>query len=331
MKIASKPRAAFTLIELIVVLSIIALLLTLSAAVVMRLQESSKESNTNTELRKIQMKLEEQWKAAVAQIKTEDPPQGVKELTKNADGTYDIARAKAFHMKMRLRQEFPQNFGDLFSGGSVQAPNGQVYTYGAKAAFVQALKNPFQSPPGTFIDSPPESHSAALLVLILSQGRGGSTTDPESIARTKLMDFPQNPGPNGQQPPPVQLRVFADQWGNHIAFRRVADDDLLDVLAELNQPPFVAPGQVSSGNMDPQDPDGRLKLPAQYWLTPPNKPNNRITALSFLAHTGSRPLIADPFDGRNRGPYAFSAGKDGIFFNENDLYSYRLAREGKGN
>src|SRR5262245_3738809 len=324
MKIASKPRAAFTLIELIVVLSIIALLATLSAAVVLRLQESSKESNTNTDLRKIHMKLMEQWKPVVDQIKKENPPDALIQLTRNADGTQDIARAKAFHMMMRLRQEFPQNFGDVFSTASFTPPSGQTYTYNSKAAFVQAVKSPLQPTPGTFVDSPPESQSAALLVLILTQGRGGSATDPESIARTKLMDFPQQPGPNGQQMPPVQLRVFVDAWGNHIAFRRLADDDLLDVLAELNQPPFVSPGQVTSGNMDPQDPDGRLKI-----ATWPGK----AQLLPVLARTNpnSRPYIVDPFDGRNRGPYAVSAGRDGVFFNENDLYSFRLAREGKGN
>ena len=59
----------------------------------------------------------------------------------------------------------------------------------------------------------PEQQSAALLVLILSQGSGGSTTDVESIARTKLMDYPQQ---NGRD----SAGVFADS-GARIGFRRL--------------------------------------------------------------------------------------------------------------
>src|SRR3954470_14739438 len=129
---ATTNRRAFTLIELIVVLGIIALLSALTAAAVMRYQQGQKESNTNTHLLKIHMELEKQWTAKLALIKAEPIPQVIIDATKNADGTNDIPRARAFHTKMRLRQEFPQNFGEVYSNLTVPSPNGQVYIYDGK-------------------------------------------------------------------------------------------------------------------------------------------------------------------------------------------------------
>ncbi|HKB00725.1 MAG TPA: hypothetical protein VKD90_00835, partial [Gemmataceae bacterium] len=158
----------------------------------------------------------------------------------------------------------------------------------------------------------------------------------ETMARTGLLDFPQNPV-GGQTPPPVQLRVFVDEWGKHIAFRRQADDYDTAILDELNQAPFVDASKIPTGNLDPQDPDGRLKKPTTAWGNVVNQngqqENGKVVATRFLAYTnqGSRPYILDPFDGRNRGPFAFSAGKDDTFYTDNDLYSFRLAQQGRGN
>jgi len=321
----TRARAAFTLIEMIVVIGIIALLMTLTAAAVMRMRESSRESNTNVHLNKIHMELQKQWNAQVALIKNEPIPQAIVELTKDQYGTEDRARARALLTKLRLRQEFPQNFSEL-TPVTLPPINGSSYVFPVKAAFKTALKSPLAA------ETTPEAQSAALLYLILSQGSGGSTTDVDSIARTKLMDYPQQ-----NNAPAIQLKVFADEWSNHIGFRRWADDDMSDVLSELNLPPFVAapaPPPPGISKNDPQDPEGRLQMLAQ----PPWNPNLRQQALTLLA----TPKLQNPFDGTNRGPFVFSAGKNGLFRINNDpaqpfetnldnLYSYRIAGSGKGN
>jgi prepilin-type N-terminal cleavage/methylation domain-containing protein len=313
-------RSGFTLIELLVVISLIAALLALTIGVVFRVMGNQRESNTNTNLRKIHMMLDQQWQAKIDQIKKETPPQIIVEACRNADGSVDEDRARAFHLKMRLRQEFPQNFGEVYSGGSFTL-NGQTYNYTGKASYKAALKNPLQPMPNTFVENLPEQQSAAMLVLILSQGGGGATTDPETIATTMLVDYPQQGGGS------IKLRVFADSWNHHIAFRRAADDDMQDVLAELNLPPFVG-----NGNPDPQDPAGRLRIP--------NWPfRNQLKSYLASPNPQSRPYIIDPFDGLNRGPFAFSAGKNGLFTdstgameqNLDNLYSYRVQQSGKGN
>src|SRR5947209_20225262 len=104
-------RAAFTLIEMIVVIGIILLLLALNAGAIFRVRETQLEKTTNESLRKIQMGLDGQWKAATDQIRSEkNPPQAIVDLTRNANGQYNPVRAHALHTKLRLRQEFPQSF-----------------------------------------------------------------------------------------------------------------------------------------------------------------------------------------------------------------------------
>jgi len=324
-------RGGFTMLELIVVIGIIVLLMSLTISAVFRLRASQMEKNTNTHLVKIHSAFMQQYTAAVDRIKKEDPPQVIKDNTKNQDGTYDLARAKALHLKLRLRQEFPNNFGEVFKViGPLTGSNGQQYSYNPKPAYVSAIQSPIQSGPNTYPDPVPEGQAAALLVLILSQGQGGTAGTAESIAPTKTINFPQQ-----NNPQPVALRVFVDEWGTPISFRRLADDDMTDVLNELNQPPYVSAAQVQSGHMDPQDPEGRLMI--QTWP-------NRTLLMPLLANNtpNNRPYMQNPFDGRNRGPFVFSAGGNMQFYvpgsnpqvmetDLDNLYSYRLAQSGKGN
>jgi prepilin-type N-terminal cleavage/methylation domain-containing protein len=308
MKVHARPRAAFTVIELLVVLSIIALLATLSIAAVLRVQESQRGTNTSIHLRKAQMGLDQQWKAAIDRIKAEEPHELIYQITTNPNGTRDNARAKALHMKLRLRQEFPQSYAEVrminvFTGPYLPLQSPSVY--GPKPLYLAAIG----AGNGTAGDE-----AAALLLVVLAQGRGGTAFNAEEIGPVQTRDMGGKP-----------MRVLVDAWGNPMCLRRWATDAELKLLLldpinnELNLPPFVTPAQVISGNCDPQDPDGRLrfntwagKAQAQAWFT------------SVLANT-------DPFDGRNRGPYIVSAGKDAQYTTDDDLYSFRLQSAGKGN
>jgi len=109
----------------------------------------------------------------------------------------------------------------------------------------------------------------------------------------------------------------------------MVDDGTGGIAAELSQPPF-APAKYP----DLQDPEGRLgPLPAMAnnWL-----PGGRAAALDlFISKVpNTRPLFnqaTNPFDGLNRGPYVFSAGKDGQYGTADDLYGFRLQQSGRGN
>jgi len=112
-------RAGFTLIELIVVIGIIILLMGLTIGVVFRVRESQLEKNSNESLRKLQIGFDEQWKAAGDQIRGERAiPQLILDGTRTQAGSFDPTRAHALHMKLRLRQEFPQSSSRRTAHGS---------------------------------------------------------------------------------------------------------------------------------------------------------------------------------------------------------------------
>lgn len=312
----SKPRSAFTVLEMLVVIGIIGLLASITVSAVFRIQSSQKEKNTNTHLTKIQAAFEEQWKAAVDNIKKENLPDAVRTVTRNKDQTDNIARAKALHMKLGLRREFPQTFTEArqnlnANSQPVVDPYGDpamFATYGPRAALTEPIKGLTTQGPDTRLES------AVLLFLILSQSRGGASQDPQTIAPTELIDI------SGKQ-----LRVFVDEWGTPIGMRRWALDgaEWTMIGGELNSPPLVAAN--ASNNYDKDDPDGKL-MQNSNWL---NAANYNLANKYF---TTFLPQVAKPFLGQNRGPFVYSSGRDAKPNNiDDDLYSFRLQQFGKGN
>jgi hypothetical protein len=221
-------------------------------------------------------------------------------------------------MKLRLRQEFPQNYAEArflippVNGMLTPQQAAELNTkYGPKPLYLAAIGNG---------NGTPVTESATLLVLSLSQTRGGATFNIQEAGPVQQIDV----GGKLQ-------RVMVDSWGNPICLRRWATDVETDAINELNQPPFVSANAVVTGNRDPQDPEGRLRITAgATWGFPPNGPNYRPMVLQWFI-SPLAPTVADPFDGLNRGPYVVSSGKNGNFMDPDDLYSFRLQREGKGN
>jgi prepilin-type N-terminal cleavage/methylation domain-containing protein len=315
-------RGGFTLLELLVVLSIMGLLAAITISAVGRYKQSSIEKNTNTQLLKVQVALEQQYKGAIETIRKESVPQPIIDLTKHANGTADMPRAKALYMKLRLRQEFPQTFTEVhlptfqaeFMTPPV-APSSQLAgMYPPKPVFQLAIG----TPTGNY-----DLESAALLYLILTQSRAGSNFDVDNVGRVTSVDIGGRP-----------MKVFLDYFDTPIGFRRWADAiDPADVVTELSLPPFVPPPPAYA---DVEDPDRRLAATppqiANDWPTPANR---GIALKAFIPNSaGVRPSFSvnvNPFDGFHRGPYAFSAGGDQLANTPDDLLSFRLQQAGKGN
>lgn len=298
MRLAAHRRTGFTLLELIVVLGIIALLAALSAGAVMRYRQTSMEKDTTIQMRKIQIGLDQQWKAARDIIQKEVVPDAVVEATTNTNGVPDMARARALHMKLRLRQEFPQSYVEARTGVLVKGPiTGISYFYPPKSTYMHEIGQT-----GSYV-SRPGYEGAALLMLILKQGRGGAAFEAGSIGNVKSETVEDRTQP-----------IFVDAWGRPIVFRRAAEDDELDIIAELSSPPHAP----ATGFKDPQDPEGRLYQ--QNWL-------GRAEAVKYFA---TAPLT-NPFDGTNRGPYILSAGRDGQFKTPDDICGFRIQQSQRGN
>jgi len=298
MRLPANRRPAFTLIELIVVLGIIALLATLSVAGVMRVQKAQREINSDRTLRAVQIGLDQQYKAAVDKIATENPHDLIVQATMNANGAPDMTRAKALHMKLRLRQEFPQNYAE--ARFQFPAPYAALNAqYGPKPVYIAAIG----AGNGT-----PTTEAAALLIVVLSQTRNGVTFNVKEAGPVDTIDV------GGKQVP-----VLVDAWGTPLCFRRWATDAEPDARDELNTTPFVTQQQLAAGNCDPADREGKLR---QAWIGKP-------IALTWFVQP--LPQVADPFDGRNRGPFVMSAGQDKNYATPDDLFSFRLQQAGKGN
>ena len=302
MMIQKRIRSAFTLLELLVVIAIIGTLAALTAGAVFRLRTASLETRTNETLSKLQTGFEQQYKSAIDRIRKEQPPA---ELIAAANNDIDLA--KAVHLKLRLRREFPQNLADVDDtavGGNaglntlMKTLHPPKATYTALAPLLNSL--------------PVDQQNAVLLYAILSQARGGSSFSPEQVgtnAQGKLQNSPQ--------------KIFVDGYGNPIYFVRalstpLAGDAYTPVLiAEMNQPPYVTAAAATAKKADALDPAGKLSF---AWAG---------TLATFVQNM--KLYMNEPLDGTNRGPFVFSGGTDALPFTADDLYSFRLSGTGKAN
>src|SRR5438874_2372184 len=98
-------RAAFTLVELLVVISIIVVLGTISIGAVFSLRESQMKNFTEATVQKLASALDQQWKATLDQIYDETPATWAVNLSTNNSRSPDLRRTRALYIKGRLRQE----------------------------------------------------------------------------------------------------------------------------------------------------------------------------------------------------------------------------------
>lgn len=299
---AKRNRNAFTLLELLVVVAIIGVLASLTAGAVFRLRSASQETRTNETLSKIQMGYQQQYKSAVDSIRKEQIPP---ELIAAANNDMDLA--KAVHLKLRLRREFPQNVSDVDDTGATTGSAAldttlrKLYpikaTFNAMAPFLKTLQV--------------NEQNSVLLYAVLSQARGGSTFSPEQVGSNAI----------GNLSASTPQKVFVDGYGNPIYFVRalstppVGDAYIPVLIAELNAPPYTTVAAAAAKKGDALDPTARFTAPTSL--------------ASFVAQM--RAYMNEPLDGTNRGPFVFSAGSDGVPFTPDDLYSFRLSGTGKAN
>jgi prepilin-type N-terminal cleavage/methylation domain-containing protein len=233
-------RAAFTLVELLVVIGIIAVILALASGAYFRFTASQPVKNTQARIMSINEILHNHWKKVIDDAKKE-------EVSKNptlmllAGG--DVKVAKVIWKYVRLSEAFPMSFGEInnppvYANGLVP-PGMQKYNANYKknlASLVAAKHNA-------------QTEMAACLAMALSVSRLGSQTP---LDKGWLRDTDGD-----------SLDELIDDWGQPLYFFRFPTDNA-DLQASA---PAVAAGAGQAKLRNPLDPEGTL-LNATWYNTP---------------------------------------------------------------
>jgi prepilin-type N-terminal cleavage/methylation domain-containing protein len=233
---AQARRAGFTLVELLVVMAIILALIALSASASMRVLATQKGSVTETTISKVDSALRKQWEAVVHAANNEDIATKIGADVYNnsflpAAGN-DARRARVIYVKLRLKQEFPINFREIFN----PQPG---YPLPSKQSYIKYLNARGITSGGT---TPAAHESSACLVMALREGRSGGTAGTDDFGATSVDMV-------------GQVEVLVDGWRKPLAFYRwPTGNDEVDGLGP----------SPNTTVRDPEDPDGQLMNPT-WW------------------------------------------------------------------
>lgn len=218
-------RAGFTMVEILVVISIMAVLMALTASAVMRMTGVQQENNTNTTLRYLSSLLDKQWKIVVDQSmnpnsKT-DPPTNVTAVTavipativgtpatdQEAQAEVD-KRSRIIYTKLKLRQEFPMNFWEVLNPAPM----------GGNPIYQKTLNDAGITAPtlGNGNAAPNKWESAVCLWMALKQSRSGIALNMDDLGPAALVDV-RDPLYGAVRP---GLKAFVDGFGEPLHFYR---------------------------------------------------------------------------------------------------------------
>jgi type II secretory pathway pseudopilin PulG len=240
-------RLAFTLVELLVVITIIIILVSLTAAGVSRMVDASRTRTTETIVQAVDQLLQKAWNKVIADAKKEPIPQGVLNFA------MDPKRARVIWIKLRLMEAFPQTYQEILNppiyNPSVNstvfaADNGPIPP--GMRRYLRTYQN-ILTAKGITNDNGGRAHSSACLLMALSEiNRGGGASlrpDQFRIGDTDGDGLPE----------------FLDGWGNPLFFARFATGDGGGL-----QSAFPTTDPKMSQYRDPLDPDGWLARPWRW-------------------------------------------------------------------
>ena len=284
------------MIELLVAISIIAVLLGLSAAATFKLIGAQLSSNTKTTLVKLQSQLDKQWAAVTHRAKDEDIPDSLRNnphfATMIGTDANAEARARVLYVKLKQRQMFPMTFDEALN----PYPLPPLLPYGT---YLKSLGVSASSPQ----TQPYESAVCLLMALERSPSGGGVKMEDLGVG-TAVAAFTL---PSG-----AQVNGLIDAWKSPLVFCRWPTGS-----------PQLNPGGAAAGANDSADPQGLLNAPT--WVG-----NNgySVAARTFMLHGHALPPRppGSRLSSYKLAPIIMSAGADAI----PDVDPMTLAETGPG-
>lgn len=255
-------RAAFTLIELMVVITIIIALAALTASAVLKFIEVQQTTNTNSTLDRVQSQLGRAWSKVKDQAKKEATNSITPAIAALAGSDANAPeRAKIIYIKLKMRQAFPMNFAEALN---VQYQNPELAGWGLPTVVPGFPVSPLPPLPGyvAYLNSlgftaavvsaqpyPQPYESSACLLMALQRGVSGAGIDPADLTTGGAAGTITTPSGG-------TLTYLNDAWGRPMFFSRFPTGST-----------FLNPAGALPGNNDPGDPLGALNSP--YWQTLP--------------------------------------------------------------
>ncbi len=283
-------RAAFTLIEMLVVIFIIGILVTLSTAAAVRFLGASYTSATRTTVQRANSRLQQQLAYVLDQGRQETIPSAAYNLSKDGTGNQNNERARVIHLKFKMQQYFPTTFTEALSPASGYAAVPNYKTFLNQLGFTGSVSSP----------APPEE-SAVCLYMILRFGPNTSAEEDVGLsAAAKTLGSKVN-----------NAQGMVDAWGRPLVLCRWpvgASGSFISPVNMTGPQAFSATGGVSQ---DPLDPKGWLTgdTTKNSWLATLNAKNFQTICHPLPGRTGGTSSGAP--QSINLTPVIVSSGADG--------------------